>query len=133
MSDRDLTIARVALSALAASVLTACGPAPRAQSVTAAPERAAADHVPLAVAPADTASTAALQALRAVDPAQADAVVAGDAGIDMQESQASHDALRLLALRQPNFILTPHCAWGSAQAMQRLSDILIDNIDAFAT
>ena len=65
MSDRDLTIARVALSALAASVLTACGPAPRAQSVTAAPERAAADHVPLAVAPADTASTAALQALSA--------------------------------------------------------------------
>lgn len=38
----------------------------------------------------------------------------------------------LLALRQPNFILTPHCAWGSAQAMQRLADILIDNIESFA-
>ncbi|HEU4851494.1 MAG TPA: D-2-hydroxyacid dehydrogenase [Telluria sp.] len=38
----------------------------------------------------------------------------------------------LLALRQPNFILTPHCAWGSAQAMQRLADILVDNIEAFA-
>ena len=38
----------------------------------------------------------------------------------------------LLQLRLPNFILTPHCAWGSAQAMQRLADILIDNIEAFA-
>lgn len=38
----------------------------------------------------------------------------------------------LLQLRLPNFILTPHCAWGSAQAMQRLADILVDNIEAFA-
>jgi len=43
----------------------------------------------------------ALQALRTGDQAQADAVIAGDAVIDMLESQVSHDALRLLALRQP--------------------------------
>ena len=43
----------------------------------------------------------AMRALQAGDPAQADAVIAGDAGIDLQESQVSHDALRLLALRQP--------------------------------
>lgn len=36
----------------------------------------------------------------------------------------------LLAL--PNFILTPHVAWASGDAMQALADQLIDNIEAFA-
>ena len=36
----------------------------------------------------------------------------------------------LLAL--PNFILTPHVAWASGNAMQTLADQLIDNIEAFA-
>ena len=35
-------------------------------------------------------------------------------------------------LAQPNFLLTPHCAWASDPAMQALSDQLIDNIEAFA-
>jgi len=34
-------------------------------------------------------------------------------------------------LAAPNFLLTPHCAWASAPAMQALADQLIDNIDAF--
>lgn len=38
----------------------------------------------------------------------------------------------LLRLRQPNFILTPHVAWASKQAMQALADQLVDNIEAFA-
>jgi glycerate dehydrogenase len=38
----------------------------------------------------------------------------------------------LLAPDLPNFILTPHVAWASQQAMQVLADQLIDNIDAFA-
>jgi glycerate dehydrogenase len=38
----------------------------------------------------------------------------------------------LLAPDLPNFILTPHVAWASQQAMQRLAGQLIDNIDAFA-
>jgi glycerate dehydrogenase len=33
--------------------------------------------------------------------------------------------------RIPNFILTPHIAWASQQAMQTLADQLIDNVDAF--
>ena len=31
----------------------------------------------------------------------------------------------------PNFILTPHNAWASHEAMQTLADQLIDNIEAF--
>ncbi|MGH8755988.1 MAG: glycerate dehydrogenase, partial [Burkholderiales bacterium] len=34
-------------------------------------------------------------------------------------------------LRRPNFILTPHVAWASNNAMQFLADQLIDNIEAF--
>ena len=37
--------------------------------------------------------------------------------------------MRALAL--PNFILTPHVAWASREAMQALADQLIDNIEAF--
>jgi glycerate dehydrogenase len=32
----------------------------------------------------------------------------------------------------PNFILTPHVAWASHEALQGLADQLVDNIDAFA-
>ncbi|WP_341685857.1 D-2-hydroxyacid dehydrogenase [Limnohabitans sp.] len=34
-------------------------------------------------------------------------------------------------LDRPDFILTPHVAWASAQAIQALADQLIDNIEAF--
>ncbi|MGA9540988.1 MAG: glycerate dehydrogenase, partial [Methyloceanibacter sp.] len=37
----------------------------------------------------------------------------------------------LLDLKLPNFIVTPHVAWASREAMQILADQLIDNIDAF--
>jgi glycerate dehydrogenase len=37
----------------------------------------------------------------------------------------------LLNLRLPNFILTPHSAWASTQAMQTLVDQLIGNIEAW--
>jgi glycerate dehydrogenase len=40
-----------------------------------------------------------------------------------------HPLMRLLDL--PNFILTPHTAWASAQAVQGLADQLIDNVEAF--
>lgn len=38
----------------------------------------------------------------------------------------------LLDADLPNLIVTPHVAWASAQAMQRLADQVIDNIEAFA-
>lgn len=34
-------------------------------------------------------------------------------------------------LERPNFILTPHVAWASDQAMQRLADMAIENIENF--
>jgi len=40
-----------------------------------------------------------------------------------------HPLMRLLDL--PNFILTPHVAWASDEAVQGLADQLMDNIEAF--
>ena len=34
-------------------------------------------------------------------------------------------------LDMPNFILTPHVAWASREAIQSLADQLIDNIEAY--
>lgn len=56
----------------------------------------------------------------------------GGAGVDVvsQEPPAPNNPL-MQALQYPNFILTPHVAWASRNAMQRLADQLIDNIEAF--
>ncbi|CAM3648468.1 D-2-hydroxyacid dehydrogenase [Paracidovorax anthurii] len=35
-------------------------------------------------------------------------------------------------LDRPDFLLTPHVAWASAEAIQALADQLIDNVEAFA-
>lgn len=42
---------------------------------------------------------------------------------------ADHPFMQLLD--RPNFILTPHVAWASDEAVQALADQLIDNIEAF--
>ena len=41
----------------------------------------------------------------------------------------NHPYLQLLS--RPNFILTPHIAWASTEAMQTLSDQMIKNIENF--
>ncbi len=56
----------------------------------------------------------------------------GGAGFDVLSREPPGDDNPLLQLRLPNFILTPHVAWASAQAMQALADQLVDNIEAFA-
>ena len=43
-----------------------------------------------------------------------------------------HPLLAPDLLAAGNFILTPHVAWSSREAMQALADQLIDNIEAFA-
>lgn len=56
-------------------------------------------------------------------------LIAG-AGFDVLTAEPPRDADNpLLDLNLPNFILTPHVAWASREAMQTLADQLIDNIE----
>jgi glycerate dehydrogenase len=57
-------------------------------------------------------------------------VIAG-AGFDVLVQEPPPAGNVLLNLRLPNFILTPHTAWASGQAMQVLADQPIDNIEAW--
>lgn len=57
-------------------------------------------------------------------------VIAG-AGFDVLTKEPPPADNPLLNLRLPNFILTPHNAWASQEAMQGLADQLIGNIEAF--
>jgi glycerate dehydrogenase len=58
-------------------------------------------------------------------------LIAG-AGFDVLTSEPPRNGHPLLDVRRPNFILTPHVAWASDNAMQFLADQLIDNIDRWA-
>lgn len=53
------------------------------------------------------------------------------AGFDVLSEEPPRNGNRLLDLDLPNFLLTPHVAWASREAMQRLGDQLIDNIESF--
>lgn len=53
------------------------------------------------------------------------------AGFDVLSVEPPREGNPLRDLDLPNFILTPHVAWGSREAMQTLADQLVDNIDAF--
>ncbi len=54
------------------------------------------------------------------------------AGFDVLTKEPPDDDHPLLGLLDmPNFILTPHVAWASDEAMQALADQLIDNIESF--
>jgi glycerate dehydrogenase len=57
-------------------------------------------------------------------------VIAG-AGFDVLTTEPPKDGNILLELDLPNFILTPHIAWASREAMQILADQLVDLIEAF--
>jgi glycerate dehydrogenase len=68
------------------------------------------------------------------EPALVEALLSGliaGAGFDVLTKEPPRDGNPLLELNLPNFILTPHIAWASREAMQALADQLIDNIEAF--
>ena len=54
------------------------------------------------------------------------------AGFDVLVNEPPREGNALLNNALPNFILTPHVAWASREAMQILANQLIDNIEAFA-
>jgi glycerate dehydrogenase len=67
---------------------------------------------------------------RALVQALKEGLIAG-AGFDVLTNEPPREGNPLLEVRSPNFILTPHVAWASDEAMQFLADQLIDNIEAF--
>lgn len=57
----------------------------------------------------------------------------GGAAIDVAPTEPpSPDSPLMRLLERPNFLLTPHIAWASIEAMQMLADQLIENLEAFA-
>nr|WP_319555273.1 D-2-hydroxyacid dehydrogenase [uncultured Vibrio sp.] len=54
------------------------------------------------------------------------------AGFDVFTQEPADESNPLIAnMTMPNLLLTPHVAWGSDSSIQRLADILIENINAF--
>lgn len=56
----------------------------------------------------------------------------GGAGVDVLTEEPPRNGNPLLKARLPHLIVTPHMAWGSFEARNRLFDILTENINRFA-
>jgi glycerate dehydrogenase len=67
---------------------------------------------------------------RALVRALGEGWIAG-AGFDVLSVEPPREGNPLLELDRPNFILTPHVAWASREAMQVMADQLIDNIESY--
>ena len=55
----------------------------------------------------------------------------GGAGVDVLTEEPPKNGNPLLKARLPHLIVTPHMAWGSSEAQNKLFDILVDNINNF--
>jgi glycerate dehydrogenase len=53
------------------------------------------------------------------------------AAVDALRNEPPREGNVLLDPNLPNFIVTPHVAWASNEAMQALADQVIDNLEAF--
>lgn len=56
----------------------------------------------------------------------------GGAGFDVLTEEPPRNGNPLLKPRLPNLIVTPHMAWGSIEASNRLYDIVRENVEKFA-
>ena len=69
------------------------------------------------------------------EPALAEALRTGKiggAGIDVLSEEPPRNGNILLDLDLPNLIVTPHIAWASEPAQQRLAEQLVGNLESFA-
>jgi glycerate dehydrogenase len=57
-------------------------------------------------------------------------VIAG-AGVDVLSTEPPREGNPLLQPGIRNLIVTPHCAWGSREARQRIIEQLVENIAGF--
>jgi glycerate dehydrogenase len=77
----------------------------------------------------NTARGALIQDAALVEALQS-GLIAG-AAVDCLREEPPRNGSPLLNLNLPNFIVTPHVAWASDEAVQALADQVIDNIEAF--
>jgi glycerate dehydrogenase len=77
----------------------------------------------------NTARGALIQDDALVDALQS-GLIAG-AAVDCLREEPPRKGSPLLDVNLPNFIVTPHVAWASDEAVQALADQVIDNIEAF--
>jgi glycerate dehydrogenase len=100
---------------------------PETRNMIAMPEFRAMQHRPLLI------NTARGGLVDEGDLATAlrEGLISGAAFDVLTQEPPSADNPLLGLLDLPNFILTPHVAWASDEAMQTLADQLIDNIESF--
>lgn len=68
---------------------------------------------------------------QAVGPALEAGHISGAAFDVVSTEPPSLDHPFMMLVQRPDFILTPHVAWASDEAIQGLADQLVDNVDAF--
>lgn len=105
-----------------------CPLVPETRNMIGAPEFALMKRSPLLI----NTARGGLVDEQAVGPALEARQISG-AGFDVvsvEPPPPGHPFVKLL--ERPDFILTPHVAWASDEAVQGLADQLIDNIEAFA-
>lgn len=100
---------------------------PQTRNMIAAPEFGLMERKPLVI---NTARGGLVDEV-ALGQALRSGQIAG-AGFDVatvEPPSADHPLMQLVGL--PNFILTPHIAWASREAVQSLADQLVDNVEGF--
>jgi glycerate dehydrogenase len=67
---------------------------------------------------------------KALGEALQNRLIAG-AGVDVLTGEPPSSGNPLINANLPNFLVTPHIAWASMEAMQMLADALVDNLESF--